>query len=143
MKEEATKTPPNDKNKTPVSRPEVILDFVFEQGLFYIVVENISDRPALEVSTRFEPQFRGVEGQVDISKLPLFENIEYLAPHKSIRTFLDTSAAYFERGEPTRISVHLSYHDKEHRQFHDTIHHDLSIYRDIGYIRRVQGSAET
>lgn len=140
---ESTKSTPEDKHRQPTRRPEVIVDIIFEDGLFFIAVKNISDRPALRVSVRFEPQFSGVGGQVDVSALPLFENIEFLAPHKSIRTFLDVSTAYFERGEPTKISAHIFYYDQDDRQYQDTINHDLTIYQDIGYVRRVYGGTET
>lgn len=121
----------------------MIVDFIFEEGLFYIAIKNIGEQPALRVSVRFEPQFSGVGGQVEVSALPLFENIEFLAPCKSIRTFLDVSAAYFDRGEPTKISAHIFYYDREDKQYQDTIHHDLTIYQDIGYIRHIRGSTET
>lgn len=139
---ERNKFPPDDKNKLLDRRPEVIVDFIFDQGLFFIAVENIGDSPAIKVSARFEPNFSGVGGQVEVSSLPLFANIEFLAPHKPIRTFLDTSSGYFERGEATRISVHINYQDREDRQFQDTIYHDLSIYQDIGYVLDRDSSAE-
>lgn len=124
-------------------QPEVIVDITFEDGLFFIAVENIGERPALRVSIHFEPQFSGVGGQVETSALPLFENIEFLAPCKSIRTFLDVSAAYFERGEPSKINAHILYFDRDGRQYQDTIYHDLTIYKDIGYIRHLRSGTGT
>ena len=132
---EQSKTSHAEENRSPAGCPEVIVDFIFEEGLFYIAVENIGNQPALKVSVRFKPKFSGVGGQVAVSALPLFENIEFLAPQKSIRTFLDTSARYFQRDEPSRITAQVSYYDRENHHYLDTIHHDLSIYQDIGYIR--------
>ncbi len=117
-------------------RPDVIVDFIFEDGLFFIGVENIGDRPALKVSIRFDPPITGVEGSLDLAALPLFRHIEFLAPHKTIRTFLDTSTAYFHRGEPTQIRVSIAYQDANRKRYRATIQHDLGIYRDIGYVRR-------
>ena len=76
---------------------DVIVDFVFEEGVLYVTVANIGERPALKVSCRFEPGFHGLGGSVEISRLPLFRNIEYLAPRKEIRTLVDSTAAYFAR----------------------------------------------
>ena len=121
---------------TRISRPDVIVDFVFEDGLFFIAVENIGDRPALKVSVRFDPRITGLDGRLDLSTLPLFRKIEFLAPRKAIRTLLDTSASFFRRGEPARIRVDIAYQDRNRKRYRATIQHDLAIYQDIGYVRR-------
>jgi hypothetical protein len=117
-----------------LSRPDVILDFIFDDGLFFISIENIGDRPALKVSTAFDQKIVGLHGSREISALPLFKRIEFLAPHKAIKTFLDSSTAYFSRNEPTRISVNISYLDSNRKQYSTTILHDLEIYKDIAYL---------
>jgi hypothetical protein len=122
--------------ETRISRPDVIVDVVFEDGLFFIAVENIGDRPALKVSVRFDPRITGLDGRLDFGALPLFRNIEFLAPRKTIRTLLDTSVSYFRRGEPARIRVDIAYQDRNRKRYRATIQHDLVIYQDIGYVRR-------
>ena len=122
-----------------VGRPEVIVDFIFEGGLFFIAVQNISDVPACRVSTRFKPSFNGVEGTKQISELALFRNIEFLAPRKEIRAFLDTSASYFHRQEPLLITAQVSYEDGNGIKYATTIRHDLSIYIELGYVTRTEG----
>jgi hypothetical protein len=93
---------------TPSERePMVIVDFVFEDGLFFIAVKNISANPVYDVSVTFDKKFTGVEGAKDISSLRLFRNIPFLAPQKEIVAFLDTSASYFRRRQPTNIRVYL------------------------------------
>jgi len=118
------------------TRPEVIVDFIFEEGLFFIAVQNIGDVPAYRVSTRFKPGFTGVEGKKRVSELPLFRNIEFLAPRKEIRTFLDASASYFRRQEPLLITAQISYEDEAGKKYSRTIRHDLSIYLEIGYVSK-------
>jgi hypothetical protein len=119
---------------------DVIVDFVFEEGVLYVTVANIGERPALKVSCRFEPGFRGLGGSVEISRLPLFRKIEYLAPHKEIRALVDSSAAYFARREPTKLKVTVTYREEGGARRQTTIAHDLGIYRDLAYI--VAGSGE-
>jgi hypothetical protein len=114
--------------------PDVIVDFIFDDGLLFVAVQNIGDKPAYKVSVEFDPPFRGVEGTRQVSQLLMFRNIEFLAPWKEIATFLDTSAAYFRRGEPTRISAAVSWRDAAGRGHSATIQHDLNIYREIGYV---------
>lgn len=129
------------KRKSPAPRkpaakgtPHVIVDFIFDAGELFIAVHNIGDAPALKVQTKFSTPIRGVMGTVNISDMALFRNIEFLAPHKAIRTFLDHSAAYFGRDEPRRIAVRVSYSDDAKRKYQATIQHDLGIYADIGYL---------
>jgi hypothetical protein len=114
----------------------VILDVDFDRGLLFLVVANIGDRPAHRVRIRFEERFSGVGGTVRIDRLTLFRKLEFLAPHKSIPVFLDRSAAYFARGEPTRITATISWLTPDGARGTSTIHHDLEIYRDLGFIDR-------
>ena len=117
--------------------PNVIVDFIFDDGDLFIAVENLGDAPALDVKTTFSEPIHGVLGGVHINALALFRNLEFLAPHKSIRTFLDSSAAYFARNEPRRITVRIDYRDMANKAYRLTLRHDLGIYADIGYLRRL------
>ncbi len=130
------RTIPRLKSPAPASprNPDVLVDFEFHQGLFFISVSNIGDTPALKVRIRFDKKFRGLNGTQDISSLPLFRNIEFLAPHKHITTFLDTSAAYFRRKEPTKLQVKIVYKDSANKTHSTTIQHDLHIYEDLVYL---------
>ena len=98
-------------------RPDVIVDFLFEDGNLFVSVQNIGSHPALRVHVAFDPSFKGLGGTVSVSDLPLFRNIEFLAPSRSIRTLLDSSAAYFARHEPERITATTSYLDRSGRKF--------------------------
>lgn len=117
-------------------RPEVVLDVVFEDGLLFLAVSNIGDAPALAVSCRFRRKLRGLGGTKDVSKLPLFENIAFLAPGREIRTLLDSSASYFARGEPTDVRVATRYSDADGRSYESSVVHDLAIYRELAYVSR-------
>jgi hypothetical protein len=125
--------------RSELSEPDVIVDFIFNDGLFFIAISNISDRPAYKVSVKFDCQIYGFGGK-DICALPLFRNLEFLAPHKTITTFLDSSGSYFSSGGPTRISARVAYHDFRGTKKVATINHDLEIYREIGFIRRPNSS---
>lgn len=114
--------------------PDVIVDFVFDAGLFFIAVRNISDRPAYKVSTRFDHKIVGLGGAKEISSLPLFHNIEFLAPGKEILTLLDSSDSYFARQQPTKVEVQISYLDYLGDKHKVSILHDLEIYRDLPFI---------
>ena len=117
-------------------RPDVIVDFVFEDGMLYVGVQNIGPVPAVKVQVAFDPPFKGLGGNASIPELPLFRNIEFLAPSRSIRTLLDSSAAYFARKEPEHITATVSYSDRSGEKFSSAMRHDLSIYRDIAFISK-------
>ncbi len=113
---------------------DVYLDFVFEDGLFYIVINNNSDAPVFNVRVKFGKKITGLNGKKEITSLNLFKNIEFLAPHKEIKTFLDTSESYFRRQQPTKITAEIAYKDVRNKDHQVVIKHDLEIYRDIGFI---------
>ncbi len=115
---------------------DVILDVVFDRGLLFLVLENTSDRPAHAVRVKFGERFSGIAGTKRIDRLALFRKLEFLAPHKAIEVFLDRSASYFARGEPTRLSAAISWRTSSGERHRSTIVHDLEIYRDLGYIDR-------
>ena len=117
-------------------RPDVIVDFIFEDGVLMVAVSNIGSGPAEDVRVRFHPSFKGLGGSVEIGEMPLFQNIGFLAPAKAIRTLLDSSAAYFNRDEPDRITAVISFRDRSGNEHTSTIRHDLSIYRDIAFTIR-------
>lgn len=117
-------------------RPDVIVDFLFEDGMLFVAVQNIGSQPAQQVHVGFDPPFKGLGGTACIPELPLFRNIEFLAPSRSIRTLVDSSAAYFARQEPEQITATVSYSDRSGAKFSCTIPHDLSIYRDIAFVAR-------
>jgi hypothetical protein len=120
-----------------LSRPEVIVDFVFHEGLLFISIKNIRNEPALKVKVKFDKKIKGLGGNKVISSLPLFRNIEFLAPHKEITTFLDSSASFFSRGEPTQIQARISYQGSTGKKYTSTIIHNLEIYREIAYAKRL------
>ncbi len=132
-----TKSVTNNRNTLVASKtPHVIVDFVFERGLFFITVRNISEQPAYKVSVKFDQKLVGLGGAREVSALPLFRNIEFLAPQKEIATLLDSSDSYFARKQPTKIKVQISYRDAEGDKHDISIVHDLNIYRTIAFIGR-------
>lgn len=117
-------------------RPDVIFDVLFEDGLLFLSVANIGDAPALRVSCTFDGELHGLGGTTNVAELPLFRNIEFLAPGREIRTLLDSSAAYFARDEPTKLAVKTAFHDPAGRSYEATIHHDVAIYRELAYVSK-------
>ncbi len=126
--------PESTSDISAAGRPDVILEFLFDQGSFHLAIRNIGGRPALGISVKFNKKFTGVGGGKEFSELPLFKNIEFLGPGREIVTFLDTSHSYFRRKQPTKLSAQITYRDSANRKFETAIKHDLEIYREIVYL---------
>jgi hypothetical protein len=114
--------------------PEIIVEFLFERGVFHISIRNIGDRPALGISVKFDKKIVGLGGRKEVSALPLFRNIEFLGPGREITTLLDTSDSYFARKQPMKVSARITYADTARNKYEAVINHDLEIYRELSYL---------
>lgn len=122
--------------------PDVILDVIFEDGLLFLTLRNIGDQPATGVTVTFHERIMGLGGDREVSALPLFRRLTFLAPGREIRAFLDSSASYFAGHQPTHIVTTITCRDAAGRPHTRRIAHDLEIYRQLGYVRRSTESME-
>ena len=117
-------------------RPDVIIEFLFDQGLLHLALRNIGERPAIAISVKFDKKIVGLGGLKNISTLPVFRHVEFLGPGREIVVFVDQSHSYFARKQPGKISARISYSDSEKQTYVVTINHDLEIYRELPYLVR-------
>ena len=113
---------------------DVILDVELERGLFFLVLENLGDEPAHAVRVRFDGPLSGLGGERRIDRLQLFRRLELLGPRRRIHVFLDRSASFFARGEPTAFGVVLSWRTDRGERRSRELRHDLAAYRDFPYL---------
>ncbi len=113
---------------------KVILDVLLENGLFYFVIKNLDDAPVYKVTFKFDREITGLEGGKTINELQLFKNIEFLAPKKEIKLFVDTAPSFFQNNPEGIFTVIISYQNWAGRKRLAIIKHDLNIYRDIVFI---------
>ena len=110
----------------------VVVDVVFDAGLLYLELANLSDRPALNVTCVFDPPMTDMQGR-DLSKLALFREVEFLGPRRQIRTLLDSTAGYFGREGASRFTVVTQYERPGEKRASTTVSHDLAVYRELAY----------
>ena len=122
------------KRRRPGPEPGVIVDILFENGLLFLSLKNVTRGAAYDVSVRFEPVLMGFGGTVVMGALPLFRDVTFLAPGREIRTLLDDSASYFASGQPTRIAATVTYVDAAGRRHSATMHHNIEMYRNVAYV---------
>jgi len=111
----------------------VVVDVVFDAGVLYLELANLSDRPALNVACQFDPALIDLQGR-DVSKLPLFSRVEFLGPGRRIRTVLDSSSGYFARETATRVTVAVEYERPDGPRETRKVTHDLEIFRELTYL---------
>jgi hypothetical protein len=116
-----------------VEGSNVIVDFVFEDGLLFVSLENIGEMPAADVAVEFEPTVHGAEGR-DLGAMAVFQRLTFLAPRKRIVAFVDSTAAYFGRGEPSAVAVSIRWKDQDGAARSARIRHDLEVYRDLPHV---------
>ena len=130
----ATKKSGNEKISAGSRGPDVIVEFLLEQGNLSVAVRNSGDLPALKIAVQFNKKIIGLGGAKEISDLALFKSVEFLGPGREIVAFVDASSSYFARKQPTKIIARITYTDLNKQKYDQTIFHDLAIYRDIPYL---------
>jgi hypothetical protein len=118
---------------TPAVDDGVVVDIVFEEGLLYLELANLADRPALNVTCRFEPPLVDVNGR-NVAELALFRRVEFLGPRRRIRTLLDSSAGYFARKPATRVAVAVEYERPNEPRRVTEVTHNLDVFRELAYL---------
>lgn len=111
----------------------VVVDVVFESGLLYLELANLADRPALNVSCKFEGRLVDAQER-DVSELAVFRHVDFFGPGRRIRTLLDSTAGYFARKPQTRVAVTVEYERPGEPRRTTEVTHDLEIYRELAYL---------
>jgi hypothetical protein len=111
----------------------VVVDVVFEDGLLYLELANLADRPALDVTCSFDPPLVDAQGR-DISELALFRRVEFLGPRRRIRTLLDSTAGYFARDSASRVTVVVSFERPDGDRRETKVTHDLDVFRELAFL---------
>jgi hypothetical protein len=108
----------------------VVVDVVVEDGVLYLELANLADRPALNVECSFDPSLVDVHGR-DVSDLRVFRRVEFLGPRRRVRTLLDSVPGYFGREAATRFAVAVHYERPGSPRSETTVTHDLELYHEL------------
>jgi hypothetical protein len=110
----------------------VVVDVVLEDGLLYVELANLADRPALDVTCSFDAPLIDVQGR-DVSELHLFRRVEFLGPGRRVRTLLDSLSGYFTRDAARRVAVAVEYERPGEPRRTTNVTHDLSLYGELAH----------
>ncbi|MCA9813278.1 MAG: hypothetical protein KC483_10535 [Nitrosarchaeum sp.] len=111
--------------------PDVIVYFEYENGLVFVIIENIGNEPAYDTRIRFSKKFWGMQKTKEISSLSIFKLIRFLSPGKKLKILVDSFQFYVAYKQPMNIDVRISFRNKAKQTFQNSIQHDLSIYKDV------------
>ena len=122
-------------NTALIRKPEVIIDFVVDEGMLSVCLKNIGESSAYQVRTVFDKPFYGLGGEKLISRMRIFREISFVPPGKEFHQFVDMLVRYAKRKEPMRLKATISYRDRAGNRYQETIAHDLRIYLELGRAR--------
>lgn len=116
------------------SAADVYVDVEREDGLLFFVICNDGTSPATRVRITFDRPVIGADG-LDVTQLGAFSHLEFLAPNKRIRVFIDRSHAYFARRQRSAITMKLAWRAGK-SSLSSSITHDMRLYADLPDVRR-------
>lgn len=111
--------------------PDVIVDFEYNKGLLFIIIENIGNDSAHDTTIKFSKKILGMQKTKNISSLRIFESLEFLPPGKKIKILVDLFQFYLAGKQPMQIGIKIFFRNKIKQTFQNLIQHDLSVYKDI------------
>ena len=106
----------------------VVVDVVFEDGVLYLELLNLSGIAVFALSGAFVD----AQGR-DVSELRLFRYVEFLGPGRRVRTLLDSVPGYCGRQGATRFAVAVEYERPGEPRRATKVTHDLELYRELAY----------
>ena len=123
---------PKPDNSKQERNPDVIVDFDYtEEGLIFVVIENIGDAPAHDIVVKFNKKILGMQKTKNISALGIFQRLRFLPPQKKIKVLVDLYQYYILNKQPMQVKTTIYFSDKSKQKFQNSIQHDLSIYADL------------
>ena len=94
---------PKPAGPVPRRRPEVVLDVECDRGRAHLVLANVGDAAATDISVRFSRPLDGLGGSACISDLPVFSGLGLIRPGREFRVFWDATPRLLARGRETRL----------------------------------------
>ncbi len=109
----------------------VIVDVVLESGVLLLRLANIGAKPVTDVRVKCSRKIMGMAGRVNIGDLPIFTDLDFLAPWRAIDVPVDRASVFFAYDKAEPLIVTVSYVDVEGRSIQAEMRHTLSVWRDM------------
>lgn len=119
------------KNQEEQSRPYIIPDIIFENGVCSLLLENIGKLPAREVSFKFTPELI-IDNNCNLSTSIFDKPFSIFPPSKKIKIFMDVDFQMFSGKYPVEWDVDITY-SFEGKNVTDSYHLDIRPYKNMTY----------
>jgi hypothetical protein len=106
-----------------------VLDVERSRGAIELVLANVGDEPAYDVTVSFRDALPGPNGEGDLSELPLFRLLALLRQGRELRVLVGGDTEVAGRNG-SRIDATVRWRGKDGREGIERIVHDLSIFRN-------------
>lgn len=97
-------------------------------GLLWLIVENVGDESAHRITVRFSRKLMGLGGDVEVSALPLFQDLGFLAAGKRHRIVLDRADRQLRGRRSHVFTAVVEFEDDRGRSHTTKQRHNLGIY---------------
>ena len=124
------------KRRAPKPEPttraaEVVLDVDVEGNVVELVLANAGDAVATDVHVDFSRPLMGIDGSVDLARLPVFERLGVLRPGRVLRIFWDSASALLGRADKKPFVATVTWSERSRPRQHAEYRHDPSIYEQL------------
>ncbi|ABD55108.1 hypothetical protein [Jannaschia sp. CCS1] len=89
--------------------PDVVVDIRWRDAVFYLVLHNIAPHCVHDVRVAFRPKIMGMGGRVDISGLPIWDDLAILPPGREIEVAVDRDGTFFLHNPEGPVGVSVRY----------------------------------
>jgi hypothetical protein len=110
---------------------EVVLDLDVEDGRVELVLENCGDAVATDVRVDFSRKLLGIDGSLDLTRLPVFRNLGVLRPGRALRVFWDFAPALLTRSDGAPFVATVTWSERFRARQGAEYRHDPGIYRQL------------
>ncbi len=115
--------------------PEVIVDLVLRDGVFFLVLENIADRSLRDIQVRFRRKIIGMGGAINIAALPVWSVVPFMPPGKRIEVVVDRDEVALRLNTPGQNSVSVTYTDGDGVTWSGQMALDFGAYQNFPEMR--------
>ena len=98
-------------------------------------VINLGNTPAYNISCHFNPDIEYAKTGINLSKLPVFNNLSVLAPHEILAFFFASAIEYLnDKSKPMEIDVIVEYEDENQKRYENRILIKINELEKINFI---------
>lgn len=117
------------------SRPYLLCDIEFRQGMPYLTIMNAGVSAALEVTLTLEPEPQVFRDSARRPSALLRHPIAMMTPGRKLEDLLEPPPGFFTLYPDPKFTGRLKYHDAGGITYDEAVSIDLNYYLGVGHVR--------